>query len=153
MHIPMRLIPPHIPKEKLIVAYTNKDGRRSVVSHTFDTQKEMVQIRYDRFGQFEFAQDTVPPLITPVNISEGKWLTREKYIKCIIGDNLSGIQKIEAAIDSQWVRVWYEPKRRLIQYDFKDLLLKGNRHHFSLKVTDGKKNETQYAVHFFRKGK
>lgn len=153
MYIPTRLIPASIQRDKMVVSFTDKSGKSSVRPYTYDSKTDRVHVRHDRFGQFEFKQDTLPPLVTPINISEGKWVSKNKKIKLRVRDDLSGIRTLKATLDDQWVRVWYEPKQRLISYDFSDLLLKGNKHTFVLSVEDGQDNKTEYSVNFFRKGR
>ncbi|MFM8742618.1 MAG: M23 family metallopeptidase [Cytophagales bacterium] len=88
-------------------------------------------------GEFVIAADSIPPTINNISISN-------RSARLRIRDNLSGIEKIEANIDGQWLLMKYDYKTGIVQSERlnKDKLLKGM---FELKVTDRAGNERMYA--------
>jgi len=85
---------------------------------------------------FTIVEDTVPPTVIPRIIN-----SRELYFK--IGDNLSGINKINASLNGAFLLMYFEPKRDLIWAIRKDenIPLKGE---FILEVEDNTGNKTVY---------
>jgi hypothetical protein len=55
------------------------------------------------FGQYTILTDSIPPTISPISISR-------ESIKFTIKDNLSGINKIDAFVDNQWILMDYDYK-------------------------------------------
>ncbi len=98
-------------------------------------------------GSFYIAVDTVAPVITPRNLSNGKNLTNQSRIDFTISDNLSGIQSFNGYIDGQWVLMEYDPKNRHVWHSFEPSLGKGT-HTFKLEVRDLKDNVKTYEASF-----
>jgi len=100
------------------------------------------------FGGFAVMIDTVPPVITPLNISENKNMLNNSAIEIKIADNLSGIKSFKGYIDDKWVLMEYESKTAKIFHEF-DNLPKGN-HVFKLELTDGVGNISKLEIPFIR---
>jgi hypothetical protein len=100
-------------------------------------------------GTFYIAADSIGPSIRPVNIANGKNLSRSSKIMVKIGDNLSGIKSYNAYIDDTWVVMEYDAKYALLSYTFDENCTSG-KHVFRLVVTDMKDNKTQYLATFTR---
>jgi hypothetical protein len=98
-------------------------------------------------GSFYVAVDTVAPLITPRNLSNGKNLANQSRIDFTISDNLSGIQIFNGYIDGKWVLMEYDPKNRHLWHTFESTLGKGS-HTFKLEVRDLKENVKTYEANF-----
>ena len=58
-------------------------------------------------GNFTILSDTLAPAIKPLIVNQEKIVFK-------ISDNLSGISKISAQIDEQWVLMYYDPKTKWI---------------------------------------
>ncbi|MBE7176511.1 MAG: M23 family metallopeptidase [Mucilaginibacter polytrichastri] len=101
------------------------------------------------FGEFYLLADTVPPLITPINIADGKNMAKTAGIYLRIGDNLSGIKKYEGFIDGEWVLFEYNFRNGMVGYAF-DETLKPGKHELSFRVVDGKDNAREYTAAFYR---
>ena len=99
------------------------------------------------FGSFFLKADTVPPKITPLNISDRKSMKSASKILMGISDNLSGIKTFKGRIDGNWVLMEYNPKTRTLKHTFDERTLPGE-HVFSLEVTDMKSNTSIYSVNF-----
>ena len=104
-----------------------------------------------RFGKYKISYDTIAPTVTPINVKEGRWMSKEKYLMVKIKDNLSGIKSYRGAIDGRWVRMAFDAKKATLKYSFSDLVLKGEKHTFTLVVKDNVGNTTNYDVNFYRK--
>lgn len=89
------------------------------------------------FGDFVILQDVEAPSVKPVAVNN--YVARFK-----IKDNLSGINRIEATIDGQWLLMHYDPKTSSIWSQLRDEKkpLKGN---LVLTVTDMAGNEATYS--------
>lgn len=101
------------------------------------------------FGDFYIRLDTVPPVITPVNIKADGNLTAAKGIFFRIGDNLSGIKTYAGKIDGQWVLMEWDYKTKVLGFRFNDDIAAG-KHIFELTVTDYKNNSRYYTAAFTR---
>jgi hypothetical protein len=87
-------------------------------------------------GEFAVVADSVAPTIGRISITN-------RSARLRIRDNLSGIEKIEANIDGDWLLMKYDYKTGIVQSERLDKkkLLKGM---FELKVTDRMGNERIY---------
>ncbi|GAA4921532.1 M23 family metallopeptidase [Mucilaginibacter defluvii] len=101
------------------------------------------------FGDYYIKIDTVPPVITPVNIREGSNLSAVKSINLRMSDNLSGVKSYTGKIDGKWVLVEHDYKTKLLRYYF-DKDIKPGKHTFELTVTDAKDNASQFKANFYR---
>lgn len=108
-----------------------------------------VTINTRNFGSFYVAVDTIPPTITPRNLTNGKNVASQAKIDFTISDNFSGIQSFNGYIDGEWVLMEYDPKNRHLWHRFESSLPKG-RHTFRLEVTDWKDNIRTYQASFVK---
>ena len=72
---------------------------------------------------------------------------KQKTIKCTIEDKESGIRKYTAILNDQWILMDYDYKRKLLKYEFNDIIKKGVNT-FSLTVKDMVGNTTNYSAKF-----
>jgi hypothetical protein len=100
------------------------------------------------FGGFAVMIDTVPPVITPLNIIENKNMVNNSAIEIKIGDNLSGVKSYKGSIDGKWVLMEYESKKAKIFYEFDNL--PAGKHNFELTLTDGVDNSSSISIPFIR---
>ncbi|MEO6520501.1 MAG: M23 family metallopeptidase [Mucilaginibacter sp.] len=101
------------------------------------------------FGDFYVRIDTVPPVITPINISEGKSMTASRTISFKMNDNLSGIKSYNGTIDGHWVLMELDYKTKVLSFTF-DESIKPGKHVFNLTVADNKDNVSQFTANFYR---
>jgi len=99
------------------------------------------------FGSFYITVDTIAPIITPRNFSNGKNVSAQSKIDFTISDNFSGIQSFNAYIDDKWVLMEYDSKNRHVWHTFDTSLSKG-QHKFKFIVKDWKDNEKVYEATF-----
>ncbi|RYE30127.1 MAG: hypothetical protein EOP42_12800 [Sphingobacteriaceae bacterium] len=108
-----------------------------------------VKARIRSFGDYYIAVDSVAPVITHLNISEGKNMTGLKFISFRISDNLSGIKFYKAYVDGQWILLDHDYKSKLYRYFFDEHCLPG-KHQLELVVTDQKDNIKKLTLNFTR---
>lgn len=104
--------------------------------------------KISQFGDFAVAADSIKPKITGVNIYPGKEIKNQTTIKCLIEDKESGIKKFEGKINGQWILMEYDHKRKLLQYDFNEIIKKGENL-FTLEVVDMLGNVKKYSAKFY----
>ena len=108
-----------------------------------------VTVNTRNLGSFYVAVDTIAPVITPRNLSNGKNVSAQAKIDFTIRDNFSGIQSFNGYIDGKWVLMEYDPKNRHLWHTFDSSLTKG-QHTFKLIVTDWKDNKQVYEAKFIK---
>ena len=102
-------------------------------------------------GNFTLARDSIAPKISPSNFRPNQWLSKLKYIKVNISDDFSGIKSYRGTINGKWVLFEYEPKRKLLTYDFSDKVFTQTKHELELEVEDNVGNKSVYKTIFYRK--
>ncbi|NNE33274.1 MAG: M23 family metallopeptidase [Winogradskyella sp.] len=103
------------------------------------------------FGTFTLAMDTVPPTIKPVNFQDKKWLSKYRYLKVKIDDDLSGISKYRATVNGEWILMEYDYKTKTLVHDFNDNIVKDTKNELKIIVTDNVGNSSTFEAIFFRK--
>lgn len=101
------------------------------------------------FGDFYVKIDTVPPVITPINIRNGSILKGISAIRLRMSDNLSGIKSYNGKIDGKWVLVERNFKTKILSYTFTNDITPG-KHNFEFTVIDTKDNSTTFTAEFTR---
>lgn len=102
-------------------------------------------------GTYFLAKDSIPPKIKPINFKKNQWLSKSKFLKVKIEDDLSGIKSYEGEINGKWILFEYEPKNKNLTYNFNDLKFKSGKQDLKLKVTDNVGNESIFQTTFYRK--
>ena len=59
------------------------------------------------FGRFVLIVDTIAPVITPLDFTEGKIITKFRNLQLEITDNLSGVNTYKAYLNGKWVLMEY----------------------------------------------
>ncbi len=103
------------------------------------------------FGIYTLAADTIPPTITPVNFRDKKWLSKYRYLKVNIDDDLSGISKYRATVNGKWILMEYDYKTNTLVHDFNDDVVKDTKNDLKVIVTDNVGNSSTFEATFFRK--
>ncbi len=96
-------------------------------------------------GTFTIAQDTKPPVITPV--SKNAWVSSQT-ITFRISDNLSGVKTYYGEIDGNFALFEYDGKKGLVKYNFDKSRLKRGAHTLTFTLTDAAGNESVYNDNF-----
>ena len=124
------------------------DKGKIIASEGVKFEDGFITVKTRSLGPYTVRLDTVPPKITPVNISKGKDLTTHASLVVKIADNLSGIKKYRGTIDGQWILMEYNPKKAKLTYTFDKERIKKGKHVFKLSVTDGRGNESTWEAEF-----
>lgn len=102
-------------------------------------------------GLFSIMKDSIAPSIKPLNFKNNQWVSRYRYLKVRIDDQESGIKAYRATINGKWVRFEYEPKSKLLTYDFRDQSFEEAAHELKIEVTDGVGNKSILETTLFRR--
>ena len=138
-NVPSRL------KDKVYIAKV-KDNKFIYYGNKWENS--YLSAKISQFGDFAVAADSIKPKITGVNIYPGKEIKNQTTIKCLIEDKESGIKKFEGKINGQWILMEYDHKRKLLRYDFNEIIRKGENL-FTLEVVDMLGNEKKYSAKFY----
>jgi len=103
------------------------------------------------FGTYTLAMDTIAPTIKPINFQNKKWLSKYRYLKLKIEDQLSGISKYRATVNGKWILMEYDYKTKTITHDFNDNIVKDTKNELKIIVTDNVGNSSTFEIIFFRK--
>ena len=110
-------------------------------------ENNFLTTKIGEFGDFAVVADTINPTIRGVNLYPGKTIKKQRTIKYIIDDKESGIKKFTASLNGKWILMEYDHKRKLLKYDFNDLIVKGENI-FTLEVEDMVGNLRNYKAKF-----
>jgi murein DD-endopeptidase MepM/ murein hydrolase activator NlpD len=108
-----------------------------------------VQATPRNFGAFYIAVDTSPPVITALNISEGKNMSGISKMSFKIRDNLSGIKSFNGYIDGNWVLMEFDQKTAGLWHSFDPGIIPG-KHKLQLTVVDMKDNSRTLELTFYK---
>lgn len=101
------------------------------------------------FGRFYVGIDTIPPVITASELTNGVNLEGRKEIRIRVKDDLSGIRSYEPLIDGKWALFEYDQKNNLLICNFdKDRIIPDSKHTLSLEVADNKDNVSIFECNF-----
>lgn len=102
-------------------------------------------------GIYTLGRDSLAPSVRATNFKDQQWLSKYRFLKVRIQDDESGIRSYRGTLNGKWIRFEYEPKNKLLTYDFHDLTFEKARHELRLEVTDGVGNTTVKEWTVFRK--
>lgn len=142
----------HLPKkqhDKTYIAKLSKNGALSYVNTKRKPGKLYALSR--NLGKYTLAVDSIPPSIKAVNFKKEQWLTNYRYLKFKISDRHSGIKSYRGEIDGKWILLEYDPKKRLLVFDFTDLSFTGTKHRLKITVRDQLNNTNTYIATFNKK--
>jgi hypothetical protein len=103
------------------------------------------------FGTYTLVMDSDPPVVRPLNFSEGKWISNNKDLKIRIEDKSSGISGYRATLNGRFILMEYDYKKDLLVYDFDDKVVSETENKLKLVVTDNVGNSTTFETTFYRK--
>ena len=135
-------------RKQMFIAHLDDDLRPSHI-RTYKKGTTFTA-RTKSLGKFTLATDTIPPKVRPRNFAPGKWLNNYQSLSLTISDDLSGIQSYDAFINGKWILMEYEPKKRMISYNFKDNTFSTTQCNLKVVVTDNVGNTTTFEETFYR---
>jgi len=133
-------------REKAVIVHIDRKKRVRAKGGVW--KKNFLTIKNKSFGAYAIMIDSIPPKITPINISPNKNMINNSAIVVKIADNLSGIKSFRGTIDGKWILMEYEAKKAKLFYTFKNIT-KG-KHNFELLLTDGVGNTSKISIPFTR---
>ncbi len=139
-------LPSNLQSKALLVSLDNQGNPTAVTSSFKDG---WVSGNPSRFGDYSVMVDTVPPVISAINIINNKSMTKSADIKIKITDNLSGIKSYRATINGHWVLFVNDSKTQVYTYTFDEHTLAG-KNNLELTVIDNKENKSVYKASFTR---
>lgn len=126
-------------KDKLCVVSV-KDGR--IADYEGSTlEGNMVTARTRQLGEFTLAIDDVPPILTDLNVKQGR-INGGKKLKVRVKDVLSGLERYSASIDGNWVLMEYDAKYNLFLIDFEQEEIASGKHDILIEAEDALGNKS-----------
>ncbi len=138
-------------KNKLFIAriYGKK---KKYLTYVYSTRKgNKLTARTKSLGNYILATDIEKPEIKPVNFDDGKWLSKFRYLKVKLSDDLSGIRNYRATVNGKWILMEYNAKKQILTYDFNDNVVTDTKNNLKIIVTDYVGNSATFESTFFRK--
>ena len=137
-------------KDKLFIA--RKTGYKDYVVYSYTTKKgDILTTRTKTLGTYTLATDTESPKISAINFQDGKWLSKYRYLKVRIKDDLSGVRSYRATINGKWILMEYDYKKNTLVHDFNDNVITETNNKLKVIVTDNVGNSSTFEATFFRK--
>lgn len=138
-------------KSKLFIAKLN-GYRDQYVSYSSTRRKgNSLSTKTKNLGKYTLARDTENPSIKPINFSDGKWLSKYRYLKLKIADDVSGIRNYRATINGKWILMEFDAKKGTLTHDFNDNTVTDTKNNLKVIVTDNVGNSSTFETTFFRK--
>ena len=136
-------------KDKLYIASVSKYGKIYYSS----TQKKgnVLTCGTKNLGTYTLATDTINPTIKPMNFQNGKWVSKQRYLKLKIDDEHSGVKSYRGTINGKWILMEYDYKKNTLIYDFTDNIISESENNLKVIVTDNVGNSSTFEAIFFRK--
>ncbi len=126
-------------------------GRKNKIQYVFGKKNDgKIYAKNISEGKYFLTKDTKPPSIKPINFHNGKWVNNLPILKLRVNDNLSGIKKYNAYINGNWILMEYEPKRKLLFFDFSNLKSDDSKLELNLIVEDVVGNVNKFQASLYR---
>ena len=138
-------------KNKLIIARLTGFNDQYLTYSSTRKKGDILTSKTKNLGKYVLARDTENPTISPINFKDGKWLSKYRYLKVKLKDDLSGIRNYRATINGQWILMEYDAKKGTLTYDFNDNVVKDTKNNLKIIVTDNVGNSATFEATFFRK--
>ena len=130
----------------------NNKGEKNKLQYVFGKKNDsLIFVKSMSGGKYFLTKDTIPPSIKPVNFKNKKWVTNLSTLEIRVDDEFSGIKKYTASINGKWILMEYEPKRKLLFFEFDDLNFDKAELKFNLHVEDMVGNENEFEAIIYRK--
>lgn len=130
-------------KEKALIVNTSRSSQGGYFENGY------VKAKPRNFGAFYIAIDTLPPTLTPINVSDGKSMAGISKMSFKLRDNLSGIKSFNGFIDGKWILMEFDTKSASLWHTFDDRTTQG-KHTLEVIVTDMKDNNRNYSITFYK---
>jgi len=129
--------------EKLLMVRKDKDKFIPVNGSIYNEGKLEAKVR--ELGAYAVMIDTIPPTIEPLDILvKGNNLTDVSSVSFMMDDDFSGIKSYRGTIDGHWVLFEWEPKNKMITYQFDEYMPKEGNFLLQVEVTDFQGNKAVF---------
>ena len=140
------------PREEILKMYIARKNGYGKLSYVGSKHKDdEIYASSKTLGEFTLSIDKTKPKIYHYNFKANQSLNKKRYLRVRISDIESGIKSYRGEIDGHWVLMEYNPKLRLLSYDFEDNKLSGTDHILKVIVTDNVNNSATFTTSFSRK--
>ena len=140
------MIPIHL-RDKTLIVKINSGRIRTSRGGTWNG--DYISANISDFGVYTLDVDTIPPVLRPLNISNGKNMQNTAAIRFTLDDNLSGVASYKGFINGKWVLFESDPKNKLLFYTFdKERLESGKTHKLEVYAEDMVGNKVKYSCSF-----
>ena len=136
---------------KRIQTFIAKKLKKSFIYFPTELNENILTAKVKELGTYTFVRDSLAPTVVPNNFNPEQWLSKFKFLSLKINDDFSGIKKYRGSINGEWVLFEYEPKKKMLTYDFSDKYFENVKHKLKLEVEDNVGNKKIYQTTFFRK--
>ena len=136
---------------KRIQTFVAKKLKKSLIYLPTELNKNILTAKVNDLGTYTFVRDSLAPTVVPNNFKPEQWLSKFKFLSLKINDDFSGIKKYRGSINGEWVLFEYEPKKKMLTYEFSDKYFENVKHKLKLEVEDNVGNKKIYQTTFFRK--
>jgi len=102
-------------------------------------------------GMYALTVDTLVPTIKPINFQKDNWLSKFRFLKIKIQDELSGISNYRATVNGKWILMEYDYKTKTLTHDFNDGVITETKNNLKIIVTDNVGNNSTFETTFYRK--
>lgn len=130
-------------RSKALLVRIDRKGKRSPAGGGFENG--FVSSSTNMFDGYAIVIDTVAPVISP-SATNSKSRTSLRFT---VSDNFSGISSYRGEVNGQWVLVEWDPKNKLMVYNF-DKVARPGKNTFTLSLEDEKGNKSKYSTSFMR---
>lgn len=130
-------------KEKALIVSKNGASQGGAFDNGY------VKANPRNFGSFYIAIDTIPPTLTPLNISDGKNMAGISKMSFKLRDNLSGLKSFNGYVDGKWILMEFDAKTASLWHTFDGSIAPG-KHSLEVIVTDMKGNNRNYSITFYK---
>lgn len=138
-------------KDKLFIARLVGTWKK-YPSYVFTSKKgDKLIAKTNTLGTYFLTTDTTNPTIKPINFSDGKWISKFRYLKIKLSDDLSGIKSYRATVNDKWILMEYDAKKGVLTHDFNDDVVTDTKNNFKLIITDYAGNSAKFEATFYRK--
>ena len=136
---------------------TDAERSRTVMQWFAGTKREVQKVqwqgnwasaRYRDFGNYQLVIDTEPPVIVPVDITDGMNASKAVRMAFTVEDNLEDFKNVRAELDGKWLR-FTNDKGKTFLYYFDEKCLSG-QHQLKIHAEDEAGNVTEETYNFTR---
>ena len=138
-------------KDKLFIARL-VGYYKNYLAYTPTTKKgNILSARTKTLDTYVLGVDIENPKIKLLNFQDGQWLSKYRYLKVKIDDEISGIKNYRATVNGKWILMEYDAKKKTLVYDFNDNKITDTKNNLKIIVTDNVGNSSTFEAIFFRK--